>query len=86
MEDITLCGGGTCPIKSKCYRYTAEVFGRQDFFGSLPFDFAKNLCEHFLENTEQVKKQAYFIWLAQGKPEGQETAHWEEAEKAIGSK
>lgn len=83
MEDITLCGGGNCPLKQNCYRYTAEVFGRQDFFGSLPFDFAANECVHFLDNIEQVRKQAYYIWKEKGSPEGQTEAIWAEAERKI---
>jgi Protein of unknown function (DUF2934) len=83
MEDITLCGGGSCPLKNRCYRYTAEVFGRQDFFGSMPFNSMTNQCDYFFDNSEQIKKQAYLIWLAQGKPEGQEIAHWVQAEEEI---
>lgn len=83
MEDIILCGGGNCPLKQNCYRNTAEVFGRQDFFGSLPFDFVANECVHFLTNIEQVRKRAYYIWKEKGSPEGQAEVIWAEAESKI---
>ena len=83
MEDITLCSGGNCPLKKNCYRYTAEVFGRQDFFGSIPFDFAVNQCAHFLSNITQIQKAAYLLWKEKGSPQGQDEQIWLEAEKQV---
>ncbi|TAH19128.1 MAG: DUF2934 domain-containing protein [Cytophagales bacterium] len=83
MLDITLCSGGNCPTKQNCYRHTAEFFGRQDFFGSPPYATTIGHCDYFLSNIEQIRKQAYLIWLAKGSPEGQDEAIWIEAEKEI---
>jgi hypothetical protein len=45
--DVTLCAGGDCPIKQNCHRFTAVRLGRQDFFGSPPYNFATQSCEYF---------------------------------------
>lgn len=38
MADITKCNGGQCPIKEKCYRYTAQADDYQSWFFSPPFE------------------------------------------------
>lgn len=81
--DITKCGGGACPLQMNCYRFTSETLGRQDFFGSTPFDFQANQCEHFWDNTAQIQALAYLIWEKESKPIGQEVAHWEQAKAAL---
>jgi len=83
MADITLCGGGDCPMKQNCYRYTAEVFGRQDFFGSPPYVSATKQCEYFFSNIEQIRKHAYHLWQTKGSPQEQDKLIWVEAEKEI---
>jgi hypothetical protein len=83
--DITMCGGGDCPIKKLCYRYTAEIEGRQDFFGSIPFDFALNNCEHFWKDAQvdaKIRLRAYQIWESSGRnPHADSVTHWQQAER-----
>lgn len=81
MLDITLCGGGECPLKYACFRFTAEAYGRQDYFGSVPFKAGN--CEHFMDNTAQIRQIAYYLWLEAGKPEGEHEKHWLKAQEAI---
>jgi hypothetical protein len=32
---------------------------------------------------ERVRQQAYHIWLEEGRPEGRDKEHWEQAEKLV---
>ncbi|CAH0995391.1 hypothetical protein EMA8858_01512 [Emticicia aquatica] len=84
--EITLCAGGDCPIKQYCYRHTAEILGRQDFFGSVPFDYTTKKCYYFLKNEayfEQIRKNAYKIWENNGKPDNSSVSHWQLAEEVF---
>jgi hypothetical protein len=82
--DITLCAGGDCPIKNFCHRHTAEVLGRQDFFGTLPFNFSSKKCTYFLRNEayfEYIRKKAFKIWELSDKSANNSTTNWEQAEE-----
>jgi hypothetical protein len=81
--DMTKCGGGNCPIKEKCYRYTSETVGRQDFFGNIPYHYETHECSEFWDNTEQIRAKAHEIWLREGRPKGLEVVHWELAKIEI---
>jgi hypothetical protein len=84
--DISMCGGDNCPKKQLCYRFTAEIVGRQDFFGNIPFDFSTNSCEMFWKDPiidNRIRKRAYEIWETNGRPDGESVAHWQEAEREI---
>ncbi|GAB4343570.1 MAG: hypothetical protein OHK0038_23680 [Flammeovirgaceae bacterium] len=83
MQDITLCRGGECPIKFRCFRFTAETLGKQDFFKGIPFNANKNSCEYFIGNFHQIQKVAYYIWLEKGKPSGKSDEIWLEAERRV---
>ncbi|MDX2302832.1 MAG: DUF2934 domain-containing protein [Microscillaceae bacterium] len=83
MTDIILCFGGDCPLRKNCFRYTAEILGRQDFFGSPPFDEAKQSCTYWWSNEAQIRAMAYLIWLEAGKPEGRALLHWLEAKEKV---
>lgn len=37
MPDITMCYGGDCPYKERCYRYTAKPDEYQSYFVKPPF-------------------------------------------------
>jgi hypothetical protein len=83
--DVTLCAGGDCPIKQNCHRFTAERLGRQDFFGSPPYNFATQSCEYFwpprpIEEAD-IQTRAYYIWQTEGCPEGKEEEHWLQARR-----
>jgi len=32
---------------------------------------------------ERVRQQAYLIWLEEGRPEGRDKEHWEQAERMV---
>jgi hypothetical protein len=81
--DITLCAGGDCPIQQFCHRNTAEIIGRQDFFGSLPFNFSEKKCTYFLKNEayfEYIRKKAYEIWKRNNEQKDNSLSHWQVAE------
>ena len=48
MADITKCTGENCPLKDRCYRFTAKADEyRQAYFGAPPIKEGK--CEYFWE-------------------------------------
>ena len=47
MPDITMCNGNNCPVKKKCYRYTAKPSEYQSYFIEAPFKDGK--CDHYWE-------------------------------------
>ena len=39
MPDITLCRGGTCPLRKKCHRYLARPYPiGQSYFAEVPYE------------------------------------------------
>jgi len=52
MPDITMCKGGSCSIKEKCYRFKAfpSEF-RQSYFKTAPFVIRNGRieCVHFIK-------------------------------------
>jgi hypothetical protein len=91
LYDQCACDGGDCPLRARCLRYRGERLGRQDFFGSPPFDRVSGECEHFVDvatldpTDEQIRTRAYYLWVAAGKPEGRAEEHWLEARRALES-
>jgi hypothetical protein len=81
MSDICLCSGNTCTLKLDCYRYTAEILGRQDFFGSPPFK--DGICEFFLDNSQQIKLLAYYLWLERGSQKENQENFWFAAKEQL---
>ena len=82
--DITMCVGEGCPIKKLCYRHNAEIEGRQDFLGSLPFNFETNACDLFWRDAivyNKIRLKAYQIWVANGRIFGDSLRDWQQAEK-----
>ena len=47
MPDISMCKGGSCPLRLNCYRYTAEAepLG-QSYFKDPPYKMNMMLDEH----------------------------------------
>lgn len=83
-DDITLCVGGACPIKKFCQRCTAPVYGRQDFFGSMPFDISAKSCSFFIKNEayfEHVRLKAYEVWQKSEAPAESPDHYWQLAEE-----
>ncbi len=53
MPDITMCDGKECPVKKKCYRYTAKPSEYQSYFVEAPIKDGK--CDYYWgENQEQI--------------------------------
>lgn len=55
MADITMCSGKGCPLKEKCYRFTAvESDYRQSYFVTPPVekDKEKAQCAYFWDNKK----------------------------------
>jgi len=57
MPDITMCSGKGCPLKEKCYRFTAKPSDyRQAYFLNPPVEKDgedKAHCSHFWDNKEK---------------------------------
>jgi hypothetical protein len=59
MADITMCGGGECPLKETCYRYKAEPNEyRQAYFLGEPFVKTEDYltCDYFWDYEEDSRK------------------------------
>jgi hypothetical protein len=61
MSDITMCPGTDCPVKEKCYRFTANTSEfMQSYFFTPPFEIKDGVftCEMYWgENAESIWKQ-----------------------------
>ncbi len=85
MPDLTMCPGGACPLRQRCYRYRAVFGGRQDFFGAPPFDAVAGTCDELwdvarLDPTDDaIRTRAYHLWLAAGRPDGDADRYWHAA-------
>ena len=85
MPDMTLCGGGDCPLKARCYRFRAVAYGRQSYFGRVPFVAETGKCDSFsdiaaLEPTQaSIQTRAYYLWQRAGQPEGRSDELWHQA-------
>jgi hypothetical protein len=56
MADITMCSGGECPMKERCYRFTAtKNEWRQSFFLGIPIKEDKT-CDHFWDNQSYTRE------------------------------
>lgn len=86
MYDITFCYGQNCPLKETCLRHTATAYGRQDFFGSVPYDVDRNACQHYWDDTPsegKIRDRAYQLWQQSGCPSGKDVAHWLQARQQL---
>ena len=55
MADITMCSGKNCPVKEKCYRFTAPASKfRQSYFFTPPFEMKDSVftCEMYWGATQ----------------------------------
>ena len=56
--DITKCSGQNCPVKEKCYRFTAPASQYQSYFVIPPIkttEEGKLDCEHYWGKGEPFK-------------------------------
>jgi hypothetical protein len=84
--DITHCWGGNCPLQDTCLRCTAVIGGRQDFFGSSPFNKITGDCEHYWDDRpseEKISQLAYQLWQQSGCQHGNAVTHWLVARKQL---
>lgn len=62
------------------------VYGRRDFFGSVPYNSKTKSCKYFWENADfqtLTQEKAYQLWLNDGCPNGKDIKHWFNAKKEI---
>lgn len=60
MADITMCRDQNCPVKEKCYRFTANPGMMQSYFLDIPgkIEDGKFTCDMYWgENAESVWNQ-----------------------------
>lgn len=50
MADISKCSGKDCPLKTKCYRYTAP--SNEDRQAYIREQYREGNCEYFWNNVE----------------------------------
>lgn len=53
--DITKCKGETCPLKDRCYRYTAKACEHQSYFIKEPYKIKNNKfkCDYLWTDDNQ---------------------------------
>lgn len=81
-SDICMCLDSECPFNENCLRYTATVYGRQDFFGSSPFSKLTGICTYYIDDRPSetdIKEKAYFMWQEAGCPIGNDVFFWKKA-------
>ncbi len=89
MLDVTMCPGGACPLRQRCFRYRAVPDERQEWFGAVPFDEEAAACALFWDvarlapTDEAIRTRAYYLWLAAGRPYGTAEAHWYAAQAQL---
>lgn len=86
MNDLCRCSGGGCLLKNNCLRHTAAVYGRQDFFGTPPYESTSNTCNYYIDDRpshKAIQELAYSLWQKGGCPSGQNEAYWLEAEQYL---
>ncbi len=57
MADISKCKGVNCPLRKKCYRYTATE-GHWQTWADFTYNKETKSCEYFWDNKEyyDIKK------------------------------
>jgi len=53
---VCQCYGMGCPIKQSCERFKEPVDRTKDFFATVPYNFEKKKCEHFIKNEQRTRK------------------------------
>lgn len=57
MPDMTMCDGHGCPLKDKCYRYTAFASSYQSWFLQAPIN-EDGTCDYFWNDEWKEKMKA----------------------------
>jgi len=53
MADISMCSGEHCPIKTKCYRFTAKPNPDWQSYTEHVYDTTNKKCEAFWDNSNR---------------------------------
>jgi len=69
MVDISLCPGGNCPQKEKCYRYTCE--GDEYRQSYCDFYVEGEVCESFIKSPKKENSGAKSDNIEELSPEGE---------------
>lgn len=58
MTDITKCTGHNCPVKLKCYRFTAPSSEYQSYFSEPPISVedGKLKCDHYWGDNDPFEQ------------------------------
>ena len=59
MTDLDMCEGLNCPLRNKCYRYTApKAYKYQNYMIGSPFrkENDNTVCDLFIKDRRQQKK------------------------------
>lgn len=56
-NDFVMCFGDGCPLRARCVRARARTAGRQDDFGRVPYEAARDACEHFWDVSSLAPKE-----------------------------
>jgi hypothetical protein len=57
MPDISMCKGEDCPIKNKCYRFTATPSQHwQSYFTESPYQKETKKCKHFWSDKNNKER------------------------------
>ncbi len=60
MTDITKCDSPSCPMREKCYRFTAPYDYRWQSMATFIWDSETGKCDHFLEIPSQAQPKNKF--------------------------
>ena len=74
-------------MRGDCRRFTTRPGGRQDYFTEVPYDPDSESCREFLvqytPTEEDIRVHAYYLWRADGSPQGFERDYWLRAETEL---
>lgn len=52
-----MCRSNTCPLKDKCYRFTATPSPFRQAYAGFKYDEVTNNCDYYWNNVEYKKEQ-----------------------------
>jgi hypothetical protein len=62
------------------------VYGRQDFFTRLPYDFANSHCQYYWDDRpteDAIRQLAYQLWETSGYQQNNGVTHWLNAQTQL---
>ena len=85
-HNITHCCGQNCPLQETCLRCTGKVFGKQDFFTRLPYNFDTAHCDYYWNDRpaeEAIRQLAYQLWQTSGCTYNNDLQYWFQARQQL---